>query len=105
MEVREEGMEVNLEADLVNLEAGLAYTAFTNYSMKAIASEMYCDHAKSYEAVAVVKFQKIPICRYLEEIGTKNSDTKDYVSKIQPFICSTQALDTIEKVTRLFLGK
>ncbi|KAK7357060.1 hypothetical protein VNO80_16341 [Phaseolus coccineus] len=42
------------EADLVSLEAGLAYTAFINHSMKAIASEIYCDHAKSYEAVAVV---------------------------------------------------
>ncbi|XVF83254.1 hypothetical protein PTKIN_Ptkin16aG0120400 [Pterospermum kingtungense] len=42
------------EADLINLEAGLAYTAFINYSMKAIANEVYCDHAKSYQAVAVV---------------------------------------------------
>ncbi|XWS56447.1 hypothetical protein CRYUN_Cryun09bG0086200 [Craigia yunnanensis] len=42
------------EADLLNLEAGLAYTAFINYSMKAIANEVYCDHAKSYQAVAVV---------------------------------------------------
>ncbi|XP_047155083.1 ovotransferrin-like [Vigna umbellata] len=42
------------EADLVNLEAGLAYTAFINHSMKAIASEMYCDHSKTYEAVVVV---------------------------------------------------
>ncbi|KAK7279666.1 hypothetical protein RJT34_24722 [Clitoria ternatea] len=42
------------EADLVNLEAGLAYNAFINHSMKAIANEMYCDHSKTYEAVAVV---------------------------------------------------
>lgn len=42
------------EADLVNIEAGLAYIAFTNYSMKAIANEIYCDHSKTYEAVAVV---------------------------------------------------
>ncbi|OMO81217.1 Transferrin family [Corchorus olitorius] len=42
------------EADLINLEAGLAYTAFVNYSMKAIANEVYCNHAKSYQAVAVV---------------------------------------------------
>lgn len=45
---------INGEADLINLEAGLAYTAFINYSMKAIANEVYCDHAKSYQAVAVV---------------------------------------------------
>ncbi|KAL2324795.1 hypothetical protein Fmac_023853 [Flemingia macrophylla] len=42
------------EADLVNLEAGLAYNAFVNHSMKAIANEIYCDHSKTYEAVAVV---------------------------------------------------
>ncbi|TKY51576.1 Serotransferrin protein [Spatholobus suberectus] len=42
------------ESDLVNLEAGLAYNAFINHSMKAIANEMYCDHSKTYEAVAVV---------------------------------------------------
>ncbi|XVE68930.1 hypothetical protein DITRI_Ditri09bG0109500 [Diplodiscus trichospermus] len=42
------------EADLINLEAGLAYTAFMNYSMKAIANEIYCDHAKTYQAVAIV---------------------------------------------------
>ncbi|KAK6228181.1 hypothetical protein QUC31_006435 [Theobroma cacao] len=42
------------EADLINLEAGVAYTAFINYSMKAIANEVYCDHARSYQAVAVV---------------------------------------------------
>ncbi|GMI78787.1 hypothetical protein HRI_001548000 [Hibiscus trionum] len=44
----------NGESDLINLEAGLAYTAFLNYSMKAIANEVYCDHSKSYQAVAVV---------------------------------------------------
>ncbi|RDX72465.1 Serotransferrin, partial [Mucuna pruriens] len=42
------------EADLVNIEAGLAYNAFINHSMKAIANEMYCDHSKTYKAVAVV---------------------------------------------------
>ncbi|KAK9189967.1 hypothetical protein WN943_018567 [Citrus x changshan-huyou] len=42
------------EADIINLEAGLAYTAFLNYSMKAIANEVYCDHAQSYDAVAVI---------------------------------------------------
>ncbi|KAG4908090.1 hypothetical protein JHK82_056740 [Glycine max] len=42
------------EADLVNLEAGLAYNAFINHSMKAIANEMYYDHSKTYKAVAVV---------------------------------------------------
>ena len=39
---------------MVNLEAGLAYNAFINHSMKAIANEIYYDHSKSYEAVAVV---------------------------------------------------
>ncbi|KAJ7970433.1 Transferrin [Quillaja saponaria] len=42
------------EVDLINLEAGLSYMAFLNYSMKAIANEIYCDKAKSYDAVAVV---------------------------------------------------
>lgn len=42
---------------MINLEAGLAYIAFLNYSMKAIANEVYCDHAKSYLAVAVVSRQ------------------------------------------------
>lgn len=42
------------EADLINLEAGLAFTAFLNFSLKAIASEVYCNHAGSYESVAVV---------------------------------------------------
>ncbi|KAI9157245.1 hypothetical protein LWI28_019110 [Acer negundo] len=42
------------EADMINVEAGLAYTAFLNYSMKAIANEVYCGHAQSYDAVAVV---------------------------------------------------
>ncbi|XP_031271666.1 serotransferrin-like [Pistacia vera] len=42
------------EADIINLEAGLAYTAFLNYSMKAIANEVYCGHAQTYDAVAVV---------------------------------------------------
>jgi len=52
-----------------------------------------------------VKSQKIPICRYLDENSTKYKDQKDYVSKIQPFLCSTQGLAMIEKVTRLYLGK
>ncbi|XP_057979567.1 uncharacterized protein LOC131165634 isoform X2 [Malania oleifera] len=42
------------QADVINLEAGLAYFAFINYSMKAIANEVYCNSAESYEAVAVV---------------------------------------------------
>ncbi|KAK9168873.1 hypothetical protein Syun_001013 [Stephania yunnanensis] len=42
------------EADLITLEPGLAYIAFLNHSMKAIANEVYCNHAESYEAVAVV---------------------------------------------------
>nr|DAD26158.1 TPA_asm: hypothetical protein HUJ06_027626 [Nelumbo nucifera] len=42
------------EADLVNLDAGLAYIAFMKYSMKAIANEVYCNHAESFDAVAVV---------------------------------------------------
>ncbi|KAK7379771.1 hypothetical protein VNO78_34290 [Psophocarpus tetragonolobus] len=42
------------EADLVNLEAGLAYNAFISHSMKAIANEVYYDRSKTYEAVAVV---------------------------------------------------
>ncbi|KAF8395212.1 hypothetical protein HHK36_019155 [Tetracentron sinense] len=42
------------EADLINLEAGLAYIAFLNYSMKAIANEVYCNHAESFDVVAVV---------------------------------------------------
>ncbi|KAK1552794.1 hypothetical protein Q3G72_023580 [Acer saccharum] len=42
------------EADMINVEAGLAYTAFLNYSMKAIANEVYCGHAQSFDAVAVV---------------------------------------------------
>ncbi|KAH7433512.1 hypothetical protein KP509_07G072700 [Ceratopteris richardii] len=42
------------EVDLINLDAGLAYIAFTNYSMKAIMAEEYCYHRRSYEAVAVV---------------------------------------------------
>ncbi|XP_027935249.1 lactotransferrin-like [Vigna unguiculata] len=54
------------EADLVNLEAGLAYTAFINHSMKAIASEMYCDHSKTYEAVAVVNRR---VCESKEKIS------------------------------------
>ncbi|TXG49554.1 hypothetical protein EZV62_025429 [Acer yangbiense] len=42
------------EADMINVEAGLAYAAFLNYSMKAIANEVYCGHAQSFDAVAVV---------------------------------------------------
>lgn len=42
------------EADLINLEAGLAFTAFLHYSLKAIANEVYCNHALSYRSVAVV---------------------------------------------------
>ncbi|XP_058094430.1 uncharacterized protein LOC131240319 [Magnolia sinica] len=44
----------NGEADLINLDAGLAYIAFLNYSMKAIANEVYCNHAENYNSVAVV---------------------------------------------------
>ncbi|XP_030548886.1 ovotransferrin-like [Rhodamnia argentea] len=42
------------EADIINLEAGAAFTAFLNSSMKAIANEIYCNRAESYAAVAVV---------------------------------------------------
>ncbi|XP_010032203.2 lactotransferrin-like [Eucalyptus grandis] len=42
------------EADIINLEAGAAFAAFLNSSMKAIANEVYCNRAESYEAVAVV---------------------------------------------------
>ncbi|XP_030473022.2 uncharacterized protein LOC115690710 [Syzygium oleosum] len=42
------------EADIINLEAGSAFTAFLNYSMKAISNEVYCNRAESYNAVAVV---------------------------------------------------
>ncbi|KAI3849816.1 hypothetical protein MKW98_026730 [Papaver atlanticum] len=52
------------EADLINLEAGLAYIAFLNYSMKAIANEVYCNHAESYEAVAIVNKK---VCKHGEE--------------------------------------
>eukprot|EP00249_Psilotum_nudum_P036964 c9142_g1_i1 orf=474-1886(-) len=44
----------NQEADLMTLDAGLAYIAFMNYSMKAILAEEYCYHSKFYQAVAVV---------------------------------------------------
>ncbi|KAI3921677.1 hypothetical protein MKW92_049166 [Papaver armeniacum] len=54
------------EADLINLEAGLAYIAFLNYSMKAIANEVYCNHAESYEAVAIVNKKE---CKHEEEIS------------------------------------
>ncbi|KAI3426710.1 uncharacterized protein J3R85_009770 [Psidium guajava] len=42
------------DADIINLEAGAAFTAFLNSSMKAIANEIYCNRAESYNAVAVV---------------------------------------------------
>jgi hypothetical protein len=42
------------EADVVALDAGLAYIALMNYSMKAIVAEEYCYHRRVYEAVAVV---------------------------------------------------
>ncbi|CAM6127005.1 unnamed protein product [Calypogeia fissa] len=45
------------QADLMSLEAGLAYIAFLNYSMKAILAEEYSFHAQSYGAVAVVNKQ------------------------------------------------
>ncbi|XP_039687137.1 serotransferrin [Medicago truncatula] len=54
------------EADLVNLEAGLAYIAFINYSMKAIANEIYYDRSKTYEAVAVVNRR---VCENNEKIS------------------------------------
>lgn len=50
----------------MNLEAGLAYIAFINYSMKAIANEIYCDHSKIYEAVAVVNRR---VCENKEKIS------------------------------------
>eukprot|EP00250_Pteridium_aquilinum_P015428 c22571_g1_i4 orf=76-1551(+) len=46
------------EVDLITLDAGLAYIAFTKYSMKAIMAEEYCYHKKSYEAVAVVNKER-----------------------------------------------
>ncbi|KAH7306332.1 hypothetical protein KP509_22G007000 [Ceratopteris richardii] len=42
------------EADLMSLDAGLAYIAFMNFHMKAIMMEEYCYFAKSYEVVAIV---------------------------------------------------
>ncbi|KAL4190192.1 hypothetical protein AMTRI_Chr07g74560 [Amborella trichopoda] len=42
------------EADLIVLDPGLAYIAFLNYSMKSILNEVYCNHAQTYDAVAVV---------------------------------------------------
>ncbi|XP_061347021.1 uncharacterized protein LOC133292614 [Gastrolobium bilobum] len=65
----------NGEADLVSLEAGLAYNAFINYSMKAIANEIYCDHSKTYEAVAVVNRR---VCDNNEKITLM--DFKDHKS-------------------------
>lgn len=44
----------NKEADLISLDSGLGYIAFKNYSLKAIMAEEYCNHADSYDAVAVV---------------------------------------------------
>lgn len=65
----------NGEADLINLEAGMAYTAFTTYSMKAIANEVYCNEAKSYDAVAIVNRQA---CKEKEHISLM--DFKDHKS-------------------------
>ncbi|KAL5990681.1 hypothetical protein ACLOJK_011584 [Asimina triloba] len=59
----------NGEADLINLDAGLAYIAFFNYSMKAIANEVYCNHAESYDSVAIVN-QKA--CKGDQEISLKD---------------------------------
>ncbi|MCO5566468.1 hypothetical protein L7F22_020145 [Adiantum nelumboides] len=42
------------KVDLISLDAGLAYVAFSHYAMKAIMAEEYCYHKRSYEAVAVV---------------------------------------------------
>ncbi|KAI5073618.1 hypothetical protein GOP47_0011631 [Adiantum capillus-veneris] len=42
------------KVDLISLDAGLAYVAFSHYSMKALMAEEYCFHKRSYEAVAVV---------------------------------------------------
>ncbi|OVA10158.1 Transferrin family [Macleaya cordata] len=56
----------NGEADLINLDAGLAYIAFLNYSMKAIANEVYCNHAESYDAVAIVNRK---VCNHKVEIS------------------------------------
>jgi len=44
----------NKEADLISLDSGLGYIAFKDYSLKAIIAEEYCNHADSYDAVAVV---------------------------------------------------
>ncbi|KAJ4720814.1 Transferrin family [Melia azedarach] len=56
----------NAEADIINLEAGLAYAAFLNYSMKAIANEVYCGRAQGYDAVAVVNRR---FCQEKEDIS------------------------------------
>ncbi|MCO5579731.1 hypothetical protein L7F22_033591 [Adiantum nelumboides] len=42
------------DADIMSLDAGIAYIGFMNFQMKAIMMEEYCYFAKSYEAVAIV---------------------------------------------------
>ncbi|KAG9445554.1 hypothetical protein H6P81_011682 [Aristolochia fimbriata] len=57
------------EAEMINLEAGLGYIAFLNYSMKAIANEVYHNQAEGYEAVAVVNRE---VCQDNPEITLKD---------------------------------
>ncbi|KAI8029627.1 Lactotransferrin [Camellia lanceoleosa] len=59
------------QADIVNLDAGLAYIAFLNYSMKAIANEIYCNHAQTYDAVAVVNRKACKVNRAINVMGFK----------------------------------
>ncbi|KAI5059573.1 hypothetical protein GOP47_0025892 [Adiantum capillus-veneris] len=42
------------DADVMSLDAGIAYIGFMDYQLKAIMMEEYCYFAKSYEAVAIV---------------------------------------------------
>ena len=39
---------------MISLDSGLGYIAFKNYSLKAIMAEEYCNHADSYDVVAIV---------------------------------------------------
>eukprot|EP00246_Nothoceros_aenigmaticus_P011205 TRINITY_DN2972_c0_g2_i2.p1 TRINITY_DN2972_c0_g2~~TRINITY_DN2972_c0_g2_i2.p1 ORF type:complete len:434 (+),score=34.87 TRINITY_DN2972_c0_g2_i2:153-1454(+) len=42
------------QADLVSLDAGMAYLGWVNYSMKALIAEEYCYHQQVYDALMVV---------------------------------------------------
>lgn len=59
------------EADIINLEAGSAFTAFLNYSMKAISNEVYCNRAESYDAVAVIHRKSCEVKRDLNLMNYK----------------------------------